>query len=124
MINVRLRVWERPQAIVAGRPCFEITRSRASLRTIRGFSLVQVMVAMTIVGFAFVALYSGLIAGFSRVQFSRENQRATQILVEKMETMRLYNWAQVSDSSFIPDKFSASYYPEGGTNSGVLYTGE
>ena len=91
----------------------------------RGFSLVEALVAMAVVGVTFTALYSGLTYGFSRVQFSRENQRATQILVEKMETVRLYSWTQLNTPGFVPDTFTATYYPNAGTNesAGVVYSG-
>jgi len=55
---------------------------------------------------------------------SRENVRATQILQDKMESIRLYNWDQINTTGFIPEEFVAPYYPNGSTNSGVVYEGE
>jgi prepilin-type N-terminal cleavage/methylation domain-containing protein len=89
------------------------------------FTLMEVMVAVAIIGVTFIALYAGLAHGFSTVQLARENLRATQILTEKMETIRLYNWDQITDNKFIPDKFETTYYPAGGTNgTGVVYKGK
>ena len=87
--------------------------------------MIEAMVAMAVIGVTFAALYSGLTYGFSKVRFSRENQRATQILLEKMETIRLYSWSQINEDGFIPDTFTASYYPPGSTNAsaGIIYSG-
>jgi len=83
------------------------------------------MVAVAIIGVVFIALYAGMAHGFSTVQLARENLRATQILTEKMETIRLYNWEQITDKDFIPSEFETSYYPSGGTNgAGVTYKGK
>ena len=85
--------------------------------------MVEALVAMAIIGVTFVALYSGLTYGFSRVRFSRENQRATQLLMEKMETIRLYSWSQIIDKDYIPSTFTANYYTQGTNTSGVVYSG-
>ena len=94
-------------------------------KTAGAFSLVEVMVGMAIVGVTFVSLYGGMTYGFSSVRMSLENLRATQILVEKMETIRLYTWSQVTDNKFIPKNFQESYSPTSVTNKqGVVYTGK
>jgi hypothetical protein len=85
----------------------------------------EVMVAVAIIGVVFIALYAGMAHGFSTVQLARENLRATQILTEKLETIRLYNWEQITDDKFIPNSFVTTYYPAGGTNgTGVTYKGK
>jgi len=86
--------------------------------------LIEVLVATAIIGVVFLCLYSGLAYGFTMIKFSRENQRATQILVEKMDTIRLYNWTQITDPNYVPRSFTNSYYPAGGaTACGTIYTG-
>ena len=98
---------------------------QSKMRSQAAFTLMEGVVALMIVGISFVALYSGLTYGFSRVQFSRENHRATQILIEKMETIRLYSWTQLNTPGYIPKKFEVSYYPNASvTEAGVLYKGE
>ncbi|MBU6401926.1 MAG: prepilin-type N-terminal cleavage/methylation domain-containing protein [Verrucomicrobia bacterium] len=87
------------------------------------FSLVEVLVAVSIVGVLFVTMYVGITSGFGVVQVARENQRATQILLEKMETIRLYSWDQLSTPGFIPASFSSSFYTTNGVGTGILYTG-
>ncbi|MEW6306314.1 MAG: type II secretion system protein [Verrucomicrobiota bacterium] len=86
------------------------------------FTLPEVMISVAIIGIMFVTLYGGISSGFGIVQLARENLRATQILLEKMETVRLYSWDQVNSNGFIPSTFSASFYP-GATNSGIQYSG-
>jgi Tfp pilus assembly protein PilV len=90
-----------------------------------GFSTIEVLVAVLICGMVFVTLYSGISSGFGFVQLARENLRATQILEEKMETIRLYRWDQINKPGFIPTNFTDCFYPVGSqTQSGVTYTGQ
>ena len=76
-----------------------------------GFSLVEVMVAIAIFGVTFVSLYAAVTFGFNSVQLARENLRATQILVEKMEVIRLYSWEELNEVGFMPATFQATYAP-------------
>ena len=88
------------------------------------FTLIEVIVCMAIVGVVFVSLYGGMAFGYSTVALARENLRATQILVEKMEVIRLYNWDQITSGTNVPTTFTAAYYPDGTTNQqGVTYSG-
>ena len=48
--------------------------------------------------------------------------RASQ--AEKMETIRLYNWDQITSNGFVPRAFTVPYYPMGGSNCGTIYSGE
>ncbi len=94
----------------------------------RGFSIIEVLVCVGIISVVVVSLYSGLSMCVGFVQLARENLRAAQILQEKMETIRLYNWDQVTKSGFIPTSFTAPFYTltEGGnapTDGNFDYTG-
>lgn len=75
------------------------------------FSIIEVLVAVSIVGVMFLSLYGGITSGFAVVNMARENLRANQIVLEKMETIRLYTWDQINTSGFIPLTFTASFYP-------------
>ena len=81
--------------------------------------LMETMVGMLVVGIVFVALYSGMSSGFAVIQVAEENARATQILEEKLETVRLYTWAQLNTANFVPTNFTVAY----STNSSLVYTG-
>ena len=91
-------------------------------RRVLGFSLVEVTVGMAVIGTSAVALFSGFTSGFFTMQMARENLRATQIMLEKTETVRLYSWDQINTAGFIPTAFSAPYDPNS-TNSGITYSG-
>ena len=90
-----------------------------------GFTLAEVVIAVGILGVSFISLYAGMSAGFAMTQVSRENLRATQIMVEKMEGIRLFNWNQVVASNMIPSQFTTRYYPNvgGAQASGITYSG-
>lgn len=80
--------------------------------------------ATAVAGLMFGALYAGIAFGFNTIKFARENTRATQIMLEKMEIIRLYRWEQLTSNGFVPtNTFTVPYYSIGGTNSGLLYTG-
>src|SRR6266513_1570575 len=87
------------------------------------FTLMEVLVVVGIIGFEFVTRYLGMTQGFGIVQVARENLRATQILQEKMETIRLYTWDQITNAGFIPPTFTAPFFPTGQTNQGVNFEG-
>lgn len=84
----------------------------------------EVMVAVAIGGIMFVSLYSGFSTGFAVIQLARENLRGTQILQEKMETIRLYTWEQINTSAFIPTNFTDVFYASTQSASGLVYTGK
>lgn len=98
---------------------------RRILKIKGGFTLVEVMVASALVGITFLAFMGGFSTSFQNIQLDRENSRATQILLEKTELLRLYNWDQVvgnDTNTFIPTTFTTPFYPD--TNSsGFFYSG-
>ena len=86
--------------------------------------MIEVLVAVVVLAIMFVSLYSGFSAGFAVIQLARENLRATQILQEKMETIRLYNWEQINTPGFIPTNFVDTFYAAGTNTAGSMsYTG-
>ena len=87
------------------------------------YSMVEILVATTVLAIMFVSLYSGFSAGFAVIQLARENLRATQILQEKMETIRLYTWDQINTPGFMPTNFVESFYSVGTNSSSMTYTG-
>ena len=91
----------------------------------RAFTIVEVAVSMAIVGIIVLAIYGALSTGISTIRMARENLRATQILLEKMEGMRLYTWEQINSPGFVPSSFIVPYDARAtNTNSaGVLYFG-
>ncbi len=86
-------------------------------------TIVEVVAAVTILAISAAGLMGALANGFFSVQLTRENQRATQILIERTEMARLYNWDQVTAPGFILTNFIASYDPSSSNGGGVSYTG-
>jgi hypothetical protein len=104
---------------------FKFCQRSAPYRAEEGLTLIDALFAMAIAGVMFTALYAGLAFGFNVIKMARENTRATQIMLEKMESIRLYTWSQVNSNGFIStNKFVVPYYAVGGTNSSLVYTGQ
>jgi prepilin-type N-terminal cleavage/methylation domain-containing protein len=79
-----------------------------------GFTLVEVVVASALVGIMLLAFMGSFSTSFQNVQVDREYSRATQILLEKTELLRLYNWDQITGNdtnAFIPMTFTSPFYP-------------
>ncbi len=97
------------------------------------FTMLEILIAVAIMVVTFVSLYLTLSGGFAIIQTTREDLRATQVLQEKMETIRLYTWDQVTNVGFVPTNFTAPFYAANLTNangsagysglSGLTYTG-
>ena len=85
------------------------------------FTLVEVVVAILVLGIMALALFAGFSSGFDVVRQARENLRATQIMVQRMEDIRLYTWDQLTNSSYLRTNFVDWYYPAG-TNTGSAGT--
>ena len=80
-------------------------------RHTRGFSLVEAVVGMALLGLVCMALFSGLCNSTFSVHMTRENLRATQIMSEKLDTIRLYSWKQLTNETYIRESFTAPLHP-------------
>jgi Tfp pilus assembly protein PilV len=67
-----------------------------------GFTLVETLVAVFVSSFMLTALYACFACGYSIVKMSREDLRATQILLERMETMRVSDYSKLTDPAKYP----------------------
>lgn len=81
------------------------------------------MVAVGVLGIMLVSLYAGFTSGFAVLRVARENLRATQILEEKMEVIRLIKWDDVAPG-FIPTTFTARFDANGPTNASGTFAYE
>jgi prepilin-type N-terminal cleavage/methylation domain-containing protein len=92
-------------------------RGNCARRRSAAFTLVEVMIGVGILGIMMVSFYGGFAFAFAEIRVARENVRATQILEERMEVVRLLNWDQlVNMPGYIPSTFSAPFYSENITN--------
>lgn len=90
----------------------------------RGSTLVELVMATVLLTIMASALMASFSYGFFIMQLVRENQRATQVLLEKAETLRLYRWDQVLTPGFVPTNFADVYDPQATANSqGITYNG-
>jgi type II secretory pathway pseudopilin PulG len=89
------------------------------------YTLCELLVAVALLSIIFVSLYGGMASGFALTQAARENLRATQILVERTEGIRLFNWDQLVYSNWVPSQFTNWYYPmtNNGESPGIMYVG-
>ena len=93
-------------------------------RATSAFTIVEVGIAVAIVGTLVVTLYTAIGFSFRTLQVTRTELRATQIMVEKLEAIRLYQWSQLLDTNFTPRTFTDYYYPASiATNQGIRYDG-
>ena len=99
-------------------------RKRAS-DAMLAYTLAEVLISMFVVALMLTSLYAGFSSGFSLVKLARENLRATQILVQKTEAVRIFRWSQVTNSAYLPTSFIDYYNPSGTNNGtyGALYQG-
>ena len=68
-------------------------------------TLVEVVVAVGILAILGAGIVGSFKYGFFMMDMVRQNQRATQIMLAKAETIRLYRWDQVLSNGFIPATF-------------------
>ena len=90
-------------------------------------TLVEVIVGVGVLAIMTLSLYSGFAYAFAQIRLLQENTRATQILTERMELVRLLNWDQVVNyPGYIPTNFTAPFYADNPTNvssNALIYTG-
>jgi len=89
----------------------------------RAMTLIEVMIAVAVISIIVAGIMGTFGYGYRALKLVRENQRATQILLEKVETVRLYSWTQVNSNGFVPSTFIDVFDPQAGENSGTVYTG-
>ena len=75
----------------------------------RGFALAEAAIGIAIFSIMLSAMFAGLWQSLRVVEVSRENMRATQIMEEKMDTIRLYTWSQINATNFVPTTFQVPF---------------
>jgi prepilin-type N-terminal cleavage/methylation domain-containing protein len=98
-----------------------------------GFTLVEVLTAAAIAAVIFMAVFASVSVSFGLLTTTRQNLRATQIMVSRLEGLRLEAWdttnglTQLFNSGYVPTNFTESFYPlglNGTTNDGISYYGQ
>ncbi len=90
-----------------------------------GFTLTETVVAIALGSMMFAGIYTCFAWGFGTVRTARENLRATQIILKRMETIRLCNFTQLTDTNYNPATFTDYYDPkdQSGGMGGAVYSG-
>jgi Tfp pilus assembly protein PilV len=76
----------------------------------KGFTLVEVLIGGGVLAVVFISIFSILTVGMFASQTSRENLRATQIMMDKMEGLRLYNPAELTNNALLAPAFTNWFY--------------
>lgn len=93
---------------------------RPTVSKVSAFTLTEVIIAVLLIGIMGFSLYGSFFLGFQTVDADRQDLRATQILMQKAEAIRLCTWSQLNNFTF-----QEVYDPSGQTNGtgGTLFTG-
>ena len=90
-----------------------------------GFTLVETVIAVCVGAVMISALYASFACGFATIRVNREELRATQIMVSRIESMRLCNFSQVTNPTNNPPTFTEYFDPKDKEldEGGVVYSG-
>ncbi|MCO5400039.1 type IV pilus modification PilV family protein [Ralstonia soli] len=111
-----------------GTPVARLGRTARSVRN-RGFTLLEAMVAMLIVGFGMVALVRVQSTLTQNADMARQRSEATRLAEEKIEQLRAYNsvisgvgvsWADVTNGTDTPSSASNTSYSRSWTLGGAV----
>lgn len=94
-----------------------------SRRATAATTLIEALIASG----CFATVAAGVLAmitqGVRTAGTSQESLRATQILDEQMEGIRLYTWDEINSNGFIPATFTAPFYTNQQVVDSFNYTG-
>ena len=85
----------------------------------RAFTLAEAMISVMVGAVMLTALYSSFTFGYGAVKLAREDLRATQMLLQRMETLRLTSFSAIKNGTM-----TEYFDPNGATNgsSGAVYS--
>jgi prepilin-type N-terminal cleavage/methylation domain-containing protein len=94
-------------------------RTTTNYTSSSGFTFIETMVAVLIGSVMLAALYATFAFGYGAVKLAREDLRATQIMLQRQETLRLTSFSAIQ-----PGTFTEYFDPSSVTNGcpGAQYT--
>jgi hypothetical protein len=97
---------------------------KINLSSRNAFTILEAVIGMMVCGIVFISLYAGMSQGFRVTQMSRENLRATQIMVERLESIRLNTFDQLTSPGFVPTNAVPEpyYWVNTNDNGGLIYS--
>lgn len=87
------------QTSLSKQPRHDAWPPRRANHATAAYTFAEVLVAILIVGLMAVSLFGCFFSGFAILQCGRENLRATQIMLQRIEAIRLFTWQQVLDTT-------------------------
>lgn len=81
----------------------------------------EVLISIVVISVLCIGIYGAVASSISIVRVCQDNERATQILSEKLDMVRVYNWQQLTNG-FMPTTFTERLDALN-TNSILYYTG-
>ena len=96
------------------------TRSKSPIAS--GFTLVETCVAIMVAGTMLTAHFLAFAGGFALVTVTREDLRASQIMIQRMEAVRVSGYNQLTNTTQFPTSATQYYDESGSTNRGIAYT--
>jgi len=97
---------------------------KSGVKRIQAATLAEILVCVLIINIGAAGLMGCFKYAFFITGITQQNQRATQVMLERAEAIRLCSWDQVRSNGFIPTTFSEYYDPSAQNGSkGVLYNG-
>ncbi len=91
-----------------------------------GATLVEILIGVGVLGLMASALFGGMSLTLTQTRIAREDLRATQVMLERMEGIRLFNWNQLLYSNDLcPATFTSTFDPttNGAGSGGIIYYG-
>lgn len=96
-------------------------------RTASAFSIAETIVAVAVFAIMFASFFGGLSMSISTVQSARETVRATQIMSEQMDTIRLKSWDDIlklNNTNYFPKFNPISSNVVNAGAAGLTYTAQ
>jgi len=82
-------------------PAPRIRRSRVSSR--RGFTLVENMISIAVIAYALAAIYTLNSQCITILRMAKDEAGASQVLQQRVEQLRIANWSEVTDPTWMRD---------------------
>jgi len=96
-------------------------RKYAAGRAVSGFSLTETVIAVALAAIMVGALYACCGFGFRTIEVTREDLKATQVMLSRLEAIRLCAFSQVTNPTNNPPTFTE--YFDSKNQKGAVYKG-
>ena len=81
---------------------------KSAIRRVKAFTIVEVVMSICILGISAAGLMSSFQYSFLIIKMERENQRATQVMLERAEAIRCFSWDNLGN---VPTQTTDYYNP-------------